>query len=44
MMEKVQCSRCLAIQMADISESSAIMCEECDEIDSCFVGNDIIKR
>mgnify|MGYP003114663888 FL=1 len=40
---EVQCSRCLHIQTADISESSAIKCENCDEIDYCYSGDEIIQ-
>lgn len=40
----VQCSRCLTIQTADISETLAIKCEWCGEIDACFHGDEIIER
>ena len=41
-MQKVQCSRCLNIQQADISETLAIVCEWCGEVDAAHVGEDII--
>tara|TARA_R110000796_G_C14432824_1_gene421330 strand:+ start:489 stop:788 length:300 start_codon:yes stop_codon:yes gene_type:complete len=40
--ELVQCSRCLHKQMADISQSIAIKCEWCDEIDAAYLEGDFI--
>lgn len=42
MKEKVQCSRCLYIQEIDSSDSIAITCEMCGEIDAAYTGKDII--
>ena len=36
MKELVQCSRCLATQYADISETIAILCEHCGEVDAAI--------
>ena len=41
--ELVQCSRCLHKQMADISQSIAIKCEWCDEIDAAYLEGDFIN-
>ena len=35
--ELVQCSRCLHKQMADISQSIAIVCEQCGEVDALYL-------
>jgi len=42
MKELVQCSRCLSLQTADISETCAIKCDSCGEVDACFSGDEII--
>ena len=41
--ERVQCSRCLHKQMADISESIAIVCERCGEIGPAFLQEDFVE-
>ena len=43
MKELVQCSRCLSFQTADISETCAIECKSCGEVDACFSGDEIIE-
>lgn len=40
---KVQCSRCLHFQDADISESIAIECKWCGEIDAAYLPGDYVK-
>jgi ribosomal protein S27E len=37
MTETVQCSRCLAYQTADVSESIAITCKFCGETDAAYI-------
>ena len=37
-----QCSRCLHLQVADLSETCAIKCESCGEIDFAYTDDDII--
>ena len=37
-----QCSRCLHLQEADLSETCAIKCENCGEIDFAYTDDDII--
>ncbi len=41
--ELVQCSRCLHKQMADISQSIAIVCEWCDEVDFAYLQGDFVE-
>ena len=37
-----QCSRCLHLQQADLSETCAIKCENCGEIDFAYTDDDIV--
>lgn len=41
--ERVQCSRCMHIQYADISEAPVITCVWCEEIDYCYSGDEITE-
>jgi len=41
--ELVQCSRCLHKQMADISQTIAIKCEWCNEIDAAYLEGDFVE-
>jgi hypothetical protein len=40
---RVQCSRCLQIQYADISEAPVVTCKECGKVDRCWFGDEIIE-
>ena len=37
-----QCSRCLHLQQADLSETGAMTCENCGEIDFAYTDDDIV--
>ena len=42
MSELVQCSRCLHKQMFDFSQSWAITCERCGEVDAPYLEEDFV--
>tara|TARA_R100001460_G_scaffold32010_3_gene62987 strand:- start:4232 stop:4366 length:135 start_codon:yes stop_codon:yes gene_type:complete len=42
MKELVQCSRCLHKQMADVSQSMAIKCKFCGEVDAPYLEEDFV--